>query len=138
MASGIGTAISLYGCPSLLRSSCNCSFSASKSVCCSSLASSHDTYISVFLGAHLTMVSMCPSVSSPKSCPWSSHTTRFAHRRVFSCDSMSSLSSGWLRCGANRQLLVVNTVPSPSLSTEPPSSTKSRCSSISHSVSGSS
>ena len=97
---------------------------AKKSSYCSSWLSSHPTYSSVFSGAVRTIVSICPSVSSPTRFPWSSHTTCSALNVSFSRCSMSSFVIGWLRCGASRHCDVVNTVPFPSLSMAPPSRTK--------------
>ena len=50
---------------------------------------------------------------------------RSARSISFSRFSISCRERGWLRWGASRQQLVVNTVPLPSLSIDPPSSTKS-------------
>ena len=94
-----------------------------KSAYCSSASSSHLLYNKVSLGAILTMVSICPSVSSPISLPCFSQIMRFAFSLISSSSSISSLSIGSLRLASTKQHSVVIIVPFPSLSIEPPSST---------------
>ena len=66
---------------------------------------------------------MCASVSSPASAPCSSQSTRFAPSRSASARSRPARSRCGLRFGLSRQAVVVSSVPAPSLSMLPPSST---------------
>ena len=115
----------LNGRPSGVVNCCSCSRMASSSPNCGSSGVVH-TYKMVSFGARRARVSMWLSVSSPSSAPWSSHSTFSAPSQQRSRCSISSRLRSPFRLGDSRHSDVVRITPLPSLSIEPPSSTKPR------------
>src|SRR5690554_7839720 len=68
--------------------------------------------------------SMSPPVSSPAKKPWFTHSTLFRPSTSFKKTSISLRFHCPLRLGESRHSEVVSRVPSPSLSSAPPSNTK--------------